>query len=115
MSLEENLNRFERLGADYALIRHFDQSLAEMLPEDYVESLVDGLRAKAIVIGENYTFGREGRGNAQMVQLLSKKYGYRAKVVEPVADAEGLISSTRIRSLLHAGETERAKELLDIH
>jgi len=114
LTLEENLEKFARLGADAALIQPFTREFAGMLPEDYIESLADGLCAKAIVIGENYTFGREGRGNAQMVSQLARKYGYRAKIVEPVADEGGMISSTRIRNLLRSGETGRAEELLDI-
>lgn len=111
---EENLRKFEQLGADAVLIQPFTRQFAGMLPEDYLEMLTDSLRAKAIVIGENYTFGREGRGNAQMVSLLARKYGYRAKIVEPVADQEGMISSTRIRNMIRNGETERANALLEI-
>ena len=114
LTREENLRKFEQLGADIVLIQPFTREFAAMLPEDFLEMLADKLRVKAIVIGENYTFGREGRGSAQMVGQLAKKYGYRAKIVEPVADEEGLISSTRIRNMIRNGETERAKILLDI-
>lgn len=114
LSLQDNLRKFERLGADAALVKPFSREFADMLPEDYIEQLVDCLHVKAIVIGENYTFGREGRGNARMVQQLSTKYGYRAKIVEPVTDAEGMISSTRIRAMLRAGETAQAQALLDL-
>ena len=114
LPLEENLRKFEQLGVDAVLVQPFTKKFADMLPEDYLESLVDGLHAKAIVIGENYSFGRQGRGNAEMVRLMAKKYGYRAKIVEPVTDAEGLISSTRIRGLLRDGETQRAHQLLNI-
>lgn len=114
LTLEQNIEKFDQLGADAVLIQSFDKKFAAMLPEDYLESLVDGLRARAVVIGENYTFGREGRGNAEMVRMMATKYGYRAKIVEPVTDAEGMISSTRIRSMLRNGETNRAQQLLDI-
>lgn len=114
LTLEENLEKFEKLGVDAVLIQPFTKDFADMLPEDYLELLVDALRAKVVVIGENYTFGREGRGNAEMVRLMATKYGYRAKVVEPVTDAEGLISSTRIRAMLRDGEVDRARRLLDI-
>lgn len=114
LSPEENLRKFEQLGADAVLIQPFTREFAGMLPEDFLEMLVDGLKAKAIVIGENYTFGREGRGNAQMVSQLAGKYGYRAKIVQPVTDEEGMISSTRIRNMIKNGEIERARELLDI-
>lgn len=114
LSLEENLRKFEKLGADAALVKPFSREFAAMLPEDYIELLVDRLHARAIVIGENYTFGREGRGNAGMVRQLATKYGYRAKVVEPVMDAEGMISSTRIRAMIKRGEVGRARALMEI-
>lgn len=111
---EENMVKFEQLGADAVLVKPFTRAFAGMCPEDYIELLVDGLKAKAIVVGENYTFGREGRGNAEMIRMLAPKYGYRAKIVEPVSDEEGMISSTRIRNMIRNGETEQAKRLLDI-
>lgn len=114
LSLEDNLKKFEQLGADYALVKPFSAEFAAMLPEDYIELLVKVMHVKAIVIGENYTFGREGKGNAEMVQRMAIKYGYRAKVVEPVVDEQGMISSTRIRAMLQNGELSRARSLLDI-
>ena len=114
LPLEENLKKFEQLGADIVLVREFTHEFAGMCPEDYLELLVDELKAKAIVVGENYTFGREGRGNAEMVRMLAAKYGYRAKIVEPVRDTKGMISSTRIRNMIRNGETQQAKRLLDI-
>lgn len=114
LSLEENLNKFEQLGADVVLIQPFTRAFANMLPEDYIESLVDDLRARAVVIGENYTFGCEGRGNAPLVKQLARKYGYRARIVEPVVDEEGMVSSTCIRNMLRNGEIERANALLEI-
>ena len=115
LTLEQNIEKFDQLGADAVLIQPFDQKFASILPEDYLESLVDSFHAKVVVIGENYTFGREGRGNAEMVRRMATKYGYRAKIVEPVTDEEGMISSTRIRKMLHDGENSRAQKLLDIH
>lgn len=114
LSLEENLAKFERLGADAALVKPFTQEFADMQPEDYLESLVDGLHARAVVVGENYTFGREGRGNAEMVRKLATKYGYRAKIVEPVMDGERMASSTYVRELRRAGEIEHARRLMEI-
>lgn len=114
LTLEENLQKFEQLGADAVLIQPFTKEFADMLPEDYIESLVDGLNARAIVIGENYSFGRGGRGNAPLVKQLARKYGYRARIVEPVEDEEGMVSSTRIRSMIRNGEIERANVLLEI-
>lgn len=114
LSMQENLRKFEQLGVDAAFIQTFTKEFAGMNPEDYLKDLVENLRAKAIVIGENYTFGRGGCGNVRMVRQLAEEFGYLAKVVEPVADQEGMISSTRIRRMLKDGEAERASALLDI-
>lgn len=114
LTLDENLVKFEQLGADIVLVQPFTKEFAAMPPEEYIELLADKLCVKAIVIGENYTFGRGGGGNAEMVQQMAAKYGYRAQIVEPVTDSEGLISSTRIRSLLRSGETQHARQLMDI-
>lgn len=114
LSREENLKKFEALGVDSVLVKPFTRAFAAMLPEDYIESLVKELKVCAIVVGENYTFGRAGRGNADMICALAGKYGYRAEIVKPVRDAGGMISSTRIRALLRDGRTEEAQKLLDI-
>ena len=49
-----------------------------------------------------------------MVKKLATKYGYRAKIVEPVMDGERMASSTYIRELRRAGETEHVTRLLKI-
>ena len=69
---------------------------------------------RAVVVGENYTFGRGGMGDAAMVRRLAGECGYLASVVEPVRDGEGMVSSTRIRAMLQNGELARAQALLAI-
>lgn len=114
LPLKENIAKIERLGADNVLITAFTQEFADMLPENFVRRLCERLHAKAIVIGDNYSFGKGGCGNAEMVKTLAKKYGYRAVVVPPVKDEQGLVSSTRIRALLQMGEIEAAEKLMRI-
>lgn len=114
LTLEENIGKFEQLGADNVLVKEFTREFAGMLPEDFLEALTTQLRVKAIVVGDNYSFGRQGRGNAEMVKQLAGKYGYRAKIVPPVTDAQGMISSTRIRELLQKGDQEGAEALMRI-
>ena len=72
------------------------------------------LRAKALVMGENHTFGRAGRGDAALIRRMADELGYRAVVVPSVMDGDRMVSSTYIRELLRAGETEHACRLLEI-
>ena len=114
LTLAENLAKFEALGADCALVMPFTPEFSQTPPEDYLRSLVEHLRVRAVVVGENYTFGRGGMGDAAMVRRLAGECGYLARVVEPVRDGEGMVSSTRIRAMLQNGELARAQALLVI-
>lgn len=114
LPLEENLKKFEALGADAALVKAFTPAFAAMAPEDYLRALARDLRAAAIVAGENYTFGAGGRGDADLIRAMAAELGYRAEIVPPVMDGEVMCSSTRIRRLIEAGETDHAARLLEI-
>ena len=114
MTLEENLARFERLGADYALVQRFDRAFSQMPPEDYLRALAVELRAVGIVAGENYTFGLRGTGNAEKIRELAETLGYRAVIVPPVMDGDRIASSTWIRQLLAQGEFAHAQRLLEL-
>ena len=114
LPLEENLRKFERLGADFALVQAFTREYGETPPEDFLRALAMDLRARAVVAGENYTFGAGGRGDAALVRSLAPALGYRAVIVPPVMDGDVMCSSTHIRSLLARGETEHAQRLLMI-
>ena len=114
LSLEENLEKFRRLGADAALVKPFTRAFAAMPPEDYLRALTRDLRAAAIVAGENYTFGAGGRGDASLIRGMAAKLGYRAEIVPPVMDGEVMCSSTYIRRLIEAGETDHARRLMDM-
>ena len=65
-----------------------------------------------MVCGENYTFGRGGRGNADLLRRLGREWGFQVEIVESVTDGGEVVSSTLIRSLLKNGQRERALRLL---
>lgn len=114
LSLEDNLKKFEALGADAALVQAFTPEFGAMPPEDYLRRLVRALRVKCLVAGENYSFGAGGRGGAAMIRAMAADLGCRAEIVPPVMDGDAVCSSTRIRRLIAAGETEHARRLLEI-
>ena len=114
LPLKQNLLKFERLGADYALVKAFTPEFAAMDPEDYLRELVEKLRVRAIVVGENYTFGAGGKGDAALIRRMASELNYRALIVAPVMDGSVMASSTYVRALLAAGETAHAQRLMDI-
>ena len=114
LPLHENLKKFERLGADWALVQPFTPEYGATPPEAFLRELTRRLRVAAIVAGENYTFGDHGAGNAAMIREMAGALGYRAEIIPPVMDGEQVCSSTLIRKLLATGETEHAQRLLMI-
>ncbi len=114
LPLHENLKKFERLGAEWALVQSFTPEYSATDPVAFLKELVRDMRVAAIVAGENYTFGAKGRGDSALIERLANDLGYCAEIVPPVMDGDVMCSSTLIRQLLAAGETEHAQRLLHI-
>ena len=114
LPLHENLKKFERLGAEWALVQSFTPAYGATDPVVFLKELVRDMRVAAIVAGENYTFGAKGRGDAALIRDMAHMQGYLAEIVPPVMDGDVMCSSTLIRQLLASGETEHAQRLLHI-
>lgn len=103
-------------GLDATVVLPFDAHHATESPEDFVRRvLVEGLRAQVVVVGSDFHFGHQRRGN---VELLSKMGLDNDFVVEPVGlvgRSDGIdepVSSTAIRRALAGGEVETATRML---
>lgn len=79
-----------------------------------IEILSLRLKAAAVAVGENFRFGRDRGGDPPLLADLGETLGFTVDVVPMVGDAgpDGVISSTRIRAFLAAGEVGRAAVLL---
>jgi len=98
------------LGACHVFTLAFDAALAGMAAEDFIEEiLVRGLRARHVVIGSNFAFGKGRRGTPAMLQACP---AFRTEVVEPVAAGGIVYSSTAARGHLAEGRFEEAAKIL---
>jgi riboflavin kinase/FMN adenylyltransferase len=113
VSLDERLRLLGRAGADAVLVLRFTSELADVEPEDFVERmLLAGLRARAVVVGENFRFGKRARGDVPMLVELCDRHDV-AVVGIPLDGANGETwSSTYVRSRLLEGDVEAAAEAL---
>lgn len=113
-TLEERRRLLMGLGVDGVEVIPFDGKLAKRSPEAFVdETLVAGLGAGVVVVGENFRFGHKAAGHVEDLRRLMRERGGDAVAV-PVRNVDGAegISSTRIRALIAAGEVEEASRLL---
>jgi riboflavin kinase/FMN adenylyltransferase len=100
------------LGADAVCVLPFSEELSSLSAQEFVHRvLVDRLGAAAVVVGEDFRFGRRAAGNVAVLAELGEKYGFTADGVRLVSDGAA-ITSTRVRSLLDEGEVSAAAELL---
>jgi riboflavin kinase/FMN adenylyltransferase len=112
-TIPERASLLYGIGVDEMELIPFDQSIADMEPEVFLDRMRSFLDVRAVVAGWNYSFGRKGRGTAELLKADGEKHGYKV-IIEPPATLEDgtVISSTLIRQNLKEGKTERAAELL---
>lgn len=112
-TLDQRQELFAAAGADAMLVLHFDAAMAAMTAQDWVQAmLVRHLGATGVVTGEDFTFGKGRGGNPQVMRDVGADFGLSARTVGPVRDAQGVISSSRIRDALVAGDCATAARLL---
>ncbi len=112
-SLDQRQELFGAAGADAMLVFHFDAALAATSAQDFVAGLLAGqLGAAGVVTGEDFTFGQGRAGNVAVLRELGASCGLTARTLGPVyADGE-VVSSSRIREALKAGDCASAAALL---
>jgi riboflavin kinase/FMN adenylyltransferase len=112
-SLDQRQELFASAGADAMLVFHFDAELAATTAEDFVAKLlVERLGAAGVVTGEDFTFGKGRGGNVQVLAELGAPLGLGARAVGPVSEDGEVVSSSRIREALQAGDCATATRLL---
>jgi len=109
---EEKEAAFEKLGVDLLYMPKFDGAIAGLEREDFAKLLFEQLRAKAVVVGFNFRFGKSAQGTPQYLKKAAEQYGATVYEQEPYLLGGEPVSSTRIRAALRQGEIAQAQKLL---
>lgn len=111
--IEQRLDLFADFGIDATVVLPFDRTLAAETAEGFCANWLDErIGAAAVISGEDFTFGKGRSGDVHTLAIMGQAHGFTAEVVQPVADAAGVISSTRIRTLLQEADPRGAAVLL---
>lgn len=113
-SLEQKLQALRRLKVDGVLVLRFDDTLRHLSSHDFVQNiLLDGLNIRHLVIGDDFRFGNDRKGDFSFLQTMAQRTGFVLEQSPTVTDKEGdRISSTLIRQCLHQGAIGRARALI---
>jgi len=108
---EQKIALIRETGIDVLFVAPFDHAFSRMSPEHFVrEFLIDGLRARSVCIGGNFNFGYRQRGTIQTLREFQEHFDVIE--VSPVRVRGTVVSSSRIRELVDAGEVSGACRLL---
>lgn len=112
-SLARRAELMSGVGVDYLLVCEATKTFLNQTAEAFFETLVvQTLRAKSVVEGPNFFFGRDRTGNVTRLRELCDEQNIQLTVVEPSVRDERMVSSSRVREAIAAGRIELANEML---
>jgi riboflavin kinase/FMN adenylyltransferase len=111
---EEKVQQLAVTGADVLVVARSAPALLSLEAEAFVQDhLVRWFHPARIIVGADFGFGRQRRGNVETLRRLALQHGYEVVVADPfyleVGGERQIISSSLIRSLLTAGRVEEAE------
>ena len=112
-TLPKKIEILEHLGVDAAVFARFDAYLQQMSPHTFVQQvLLQRLRARQVIVGYDWQFGKGRSGNAEALKELGDRYQFDVMIVGPVQLHAKPVHSTGVREAIADGNLDLASELL---
>lgn len=112
-TLDEKIELLAARQIDHLVVVPFTESFSNQNAEDYIsEFLVEKFHPGAIIIGYDHRFGKDRKGDYQMLEEFQEKFDYSVKEIPEQVLHHITVSSTKIRNALLNGEIETANEFL---
>ena len=112
-SLREKLELLGEKGISRAHVQRFTRGFASMPAEKFVEQvLYRTLRARWILIGDDFRFGTGRAGDVTLLRALGERFGFEVETIPTVEQAGKRVSSSSVREALSSGDIARAQALL---
>jgi riboflavin kinase / FMN adenylyltransferase len=113
MTLDQKLAAFEAAGIEAVLVLSFDETLSKLSAEDFVgKYLVETLRTREVLVGENFRFGHRQQGDVTTLEELGSRLGFEVKVVNSLSVESMVVSSSAVRKAVRDGRMEESAQLL---
>ena len=102
--IDHRLELLAETGLDLAAVLPFDEATRLLTPAAFAATVLAGaLRARLVVVGEDFRFGHHRAGNVASLAELGDAHGFAAEIV-PLVGGQAPISSTRVRAMVAAGD-----------
>jgi riboflavin kinase / FMN adenylyltransferase len=112
-SLRDQQERLEALGVDGILRQPFSREFSGRSPLDFLENFIlKFFHPSLIVVGEDFSFGANRQGNSELLSLFCAEKKIELQLVKAKEIRDQIISTSRIRKLLAAGDLNLVTEML---
>lgn len=112
---EEHDHILQTTGLNYLITYPFTKALAKMPPQDFCKVIFETYKAKLVIVGENYNFGRDRTGDIALLRQEAAKYGAAVQIAPMAIAGASKISTSRIRGLLAESKIKEAQAQLGFH
>ena len=112
-TLRDKLAEIERCGIERVVVARFDEALASMSPQGFIDAVLQrGLNARYVLVGDDFSFGAKRAGNYATLDAAGERAGFDVARMMSY-EVHGLrVSSSAVREALAAGDLVRAEALL---
>ena len=112
--IDRKVDLLKDAGASEVIVFQTGRWLLNLTAREFFERVIlDQFHAKGMVEGPNFAFGRDRGGDSSLLAEWCRQSSLDFDVVEPKIEGGELVSSSRIRALLDAGDVAEASRLLD--
>lgn len=112
-TIDEKIELLDSFGLNHLVIAEFSKEFASMEAEEYVEKiLIKNFHPKRIVIGYDHRFGKDRKGDIELLRQLADTYHYEVEEIPAQTLDEISISSTKVRNALLEGDIQQANQFL---
>jgi len=110
---EEQAFLLRKYGIDYWILYPFDKNTAQLTPKAFCQLLQTHFDCKALLVGEDFHFGRNREGNPEALRIIGQALGIDIVTIPyHRIDGEEKVSTSQIRDYLSKGQVKEANELL---
>lgn len=112
-TIYQRVDEIKKSGIETVLIVSFDEKFSSLSSQEFVQKIVvRRLKAKALIVGENFRFGKNREGDISLLLRLAQRYNFQVHSIPPVTREGTIVSSSVIRKYLQEGKIEKANILL---
>ncbi len=112
-TLREKLELLADAGVEQAMVCRFNKAFAALSADQFIEQvLIGGLRARHLIIGDDFRFGKGRAGDFALLQAAGRQFGFSVEAMGSVTVDGERVSSSGVRAALAAGDMEHAARLL---